>query len=141
VWVTVKDVPAHDTISMTFTLPVGFTIAMGNPYFLYTSPANTAATCPLKTGMTCSNSSPVGATFINNASSLGGLFPYTVGASAVDVQLMVHCDYSGGQIGKGNTEDFTFSFTSTVTPVGGVAKKVCDDSFTITGVQVEANKP
>jgi hypothetical protein len=135
VWVTVKDVPAGDEISITFTLPAGFSLAAGNPYFLYTSPAGTAATCPLMTGDPCSNSSPVGATFVKNASSLGGLFPYTVGASAVDVQLMVHCDYTGGQIGTGHTQDFTFSFTSTVTPVGGSAKQVCNDSYTITGVQ------
>jgi hypothetical protein len=141
VWVTVKNVPANDSISITFTLPVGFTVANGNSYFLYTSPAGTASTCPLATDPNCSNSSPTGSTFIKNASSLAGLFPYAVGGSSVDVQLMVHCDYSGGQIGQGNSQNFTFSFTATETPVGGGPTEVCDDSFTITGVQTAPNNP
>lgn len=139
-WVTVKNVPANDTISISFTLPAGFSLAAGNPYFLYTSPAGAAATCPQETGATCSNASPTGATFIKNGSTLGDLFPYSIGASSLDVQLMVHCDYSGGQIGQGNSQNFTFSFATTETPSGGSATQVCNDSFTITGVQTAANK-
>jgi hypothetical protein len=142
VWVTVKNVPANDSISITFTLPAGFSLAAGNRYFLYTSPAGTASTCPLTTDANCGgNGTPSGATFINNASTLGGLFPYSVGLSSVDVQLMVHCDYSGGQIGQNNTQDFTFSFTASETPVGGGPTEVCDDAFTITGVQTAPNNP
>ncbi len=135
VWVTVKNVPANDSLTMTFTLPSGFATQGAQPYFLYTSPAGTASTCPQNTGANCSNSSPVGSTFINNASTLGGLFPYAVGATSVDVQLMVHCDYTGGAIGNNNSHDFKFSFTASEKPVGAGPIEVCEDTFTITGVQ------
>jgi hypothetical protein len=136
VWVTVANVPANASISMTFTLPSGFSTMPGNPYFLYTAPAGTASTCPTTTAANCGgNGTPVGSTFIKNASSLAGLFPYAVGPTSVDVELMVHVKYSGPEIGNGNHQDFTFSFSATQTPAGGGPTPVCEGTLTITGVQ------
>jgi hypothetical protein len=118
------------TYHMTFTPDPGFSTKGTNPYNRYIYAAGAASECP---GTVGGSGEITGATQ-TNGSSLAAIFPYTnSGPGNVDLQLGVHMDYTGGDIGtSGTTKTFTFSAALTK---DGQATAVCSSTVTVTGTQ------